>query len=787
MLRKYFTGSLRDVLEQALQYAARGWPIFQLSAGTKLPRKGTHGHRDAATDRATIEQLWTERPHGNIGLACGEIVVIDLDGPTSIQKLTELAAPHGGLPRTLTAQTRRGFHLYFRAPAGITIRTRNEKRSGKGADGIDVKGAGGFVVLPPSRIKNGFIYKWILEVPIVELPQWLCKWCSAGQKEPVQSQLLGPLPLHLQKDRHVSSTTERALTTPWTASEQARIMSALAAIPANCGNDEWIAVGMALQSLGWTGGPDGSDLGFTLWRDWSATAPEKFSEHETETRWRSFGRRLGVSLGSLYHIAGLHGWKGNAPAAAPEPPSPIQQGPFEVKQANGHHAGPTLTPGAFVAVDPDSPLIDLNEKFAAIGDVGGKCLVLGWQTSKVDDQIQVPSFQTFKAFSERFAHKYVMVRKPKGEQWVEEPAQMGSTWLKWRQRRSFEGIDLIPNGDKVLHGNVLNLWTGFGVPAVPGSWDRMKEHIGLVLARGDADALAYIVKWAAWAVQHPGEAAQAALVFRGAKGAGKGTFAHALRRIFGQHGLHVSHSKHMTGSFNAHLRQCLLLYADEAFWAGDKQGESTLKALITEPVMMIEQKGVDATQWRNRLHVVMTANAEWVVPASGDERRYAVFNVDEARKQKESYFEPLYQEMEHGGLSAMLCDLQNMDLGTWHPRKIVQTEALQQQKLRSLDPRLEWFEGLLQDGILPPSTKEQPSTIATPYLLDHARVSTPRLRDISATAIGIFLRSMGCVKMHLKGGNGWKFEPLNEARMRWETRFGSWAWDLEAREWGNRN
>jgi hypothetical protein len=94
------------------------------------------------------------------------------------------------------------------------------------------------------------------------------------------------------------------------------------------------------------------------------------------------------------------------------------------------------------------------------------------------------------------------------------------------------------------------------------------------------ESAAYILKFAAWCLQNPGERAEVALVFRGEKGTGKGTFARALKDIFGQHGLHIFSAKHLTGNFNAHLRTCLLLFSDEAFWAGDKQGESTLKGLL---------------------------------------------------------------------------------------------------------------------------------------------------------------------------------------------------------------
>jgi hypothetical protein len=96
--------------------------------------------------------------------------------------------------------------------------------------------------------------------------------------------------------------------------------------------------------------------------------------------------------------------------------------------------------------------------------------------------------------------------------------------------------------------------------------------------------------------------------------------------------------------------------------------------------MMIEPKGVNAFPWPNRLSIYMAANADWVVPASHDERRYAVGNVNERWKQNEDYFVPLFAEIKAGGAAAMLWDLLKLDLGNWHPRKVPRTKALLEQK-----------------------------------------------------------------------------------------------------------
>jgi hypothetical protein len=79
----------------------------------------------------------------------------------------------------------------------------------------------------------------------------------------------------------------------------------------------------------------------------------------------------------------------------------------------------------------------------------------------------------------------------------------------------------------------------------------------------------------------------------------------------------------------------------------------------------------------------MASNYDWVFPAGMDERRIVAVRAAETYKQSETYFKPLYQQMDldgsAAGCAAMLYDLLKMELGDWHPRKIVHTEALMEQ------------------------------------------------------------------------------------------------------------
>lgn len=773
------------MLDAALQYAARGWHVIPLT------RKKTALTKWAKTPFPTNDQIeawWTRWPRANVGILTGKrshLGVLDVDGAAGLDTLRQLVAETGlnreVLRATLQASSGRvngGHHFYF----VLNTEIRNSSDAG-----LDFRGDGGLVVAPPSVHASGTIYRWIdaatLPLPLpAELAAWLVGRTSGSRAGSTRRAAPG-----LQLPPHLAGRATRDLSGAAAIAEPAPIEDingALALIPnPDLGWDAWNDVIMAIwASCGGTG------AGLEAAHAWSRKS-RKYDATATDARWREIATCPPTSLtfGSLV-------WRARAVAADWTPPSqesreaPIadesegaekQSDPADQTEPNGHHF-----PFEAIAEQKSlNPLVELNQKYAVIGDLGGKCLVLGWVPSKVDEQVKIPSFQSFKSFAERYGNRYVVVKNiNKNGETTEKFEQLGSHWLKWPRRKSYEGIDLDPCGNEILTNGYLNLWRGFAVEPKAGSWDRLKWHIGHILAAGDAEAALYIMRFAAWAVQHPGERAEVALVFRGGKGSGKGTFANALKRLFGAHGLQIFSSKHLVGAFNGHLRACLLLFADEAFWAGDKQGESVLKGMLTEPTLMIEQKGIDAAPWKNRLHVIMSANADWVVPASHDERRYAMFNVSDTRIGDRAYFDVLHAEINAGGLAAMLHDLQRVDLGDWHPRQVIHTEALREQKERSLDPKHEWWEDLLQGGILPPGA-DKDGYIPASTLYRQARDRVPKLREASDTALGRFLRDVKAVNKHKTMGNYWKLPALIEARMWWTKKFDEWHWQNEYKEW----
>ena len=447
-----------------------------------------------------------------------------------------------------------------------------------------------------------------------------------------------------------------------------------------------------------------------------------------------------------------------------------------------------------------SLLDQMNAKNCVVLD-GARTMVLRFETDEREAGgehyvYRVPTFLAFRDFRNLYLNRIV-------NDGSNDPPSLGDWWLKHPQRQQYRGVVFQPAGAPIISGR-LNLWTGWGVEPKQGDWNLLRKHIRETLAAGDQRVYDYIMNWLAWAVQHPGEQAEVALVFIGERGSGRGTLGRALSRIFGQHALHLSSPEHLTGRFNAHLRQCSFLFADEAYAPRDKSAEGTLKRLITEPTITIEQKGRDPIEVPNLLHVMMASNNDWVVPAGAHERRFMVQKVSEAHRQDPAWFGPLYKQMREGGYAAMLFELLARKLDDWHPRNIVHTEALTGQQAESLSPLDAWWCELLQTGVVAGADPLKPGevisneyeeqieesdgyggtrkrTVKREGFFEQARAMSPKLKGVTDAALGRYLNDNGCIRITIRRPGlrkrGWRLPDLGECRQRWNERFPEMQWD----------
>lgn len=325
---------------------------------------------------------------------------------------------------------------------------------------------------------------------------------------------------------------------------------------------------------------------------------------------------------------------------------------------------------------------EINRSYAVVV-WGGQTVVINEQaTGPVNDRVRV---MTFESMNQWFANTVTEVEGSDGKR---RPVTWAKAWQSHPDRRQYDGFEFFPNPDGAKSTpNYLNLWRGFSfIPSPAGTCNRFKDHLRVNVCQENEEHYRYILGWMAHLVQRPRERPGIALVLRGRKGTGKTVVGDILGSLFAPHYFIVDDARYLTGQFNAHMTSCLLLQVDEGIWAGDKAAEGRFKGLLTSRTQMIEAKRVDPIRMENRVRVIVTSNEEWVVPATGDERRFFVLDVGEHAARNNQYFAEMYEELDNGGREKLLHELLTFDLSQFDISRIPQTRALLDQKLRSLDP-----------------------------------------------------------------------------------------------------
>ncbi len=497
--------------------------------------------------------------------------------------------------------------------------------------------------------------------------------------------------------------------------------------------------------------------------------------------------REGVPDDVIFSIITDPGWK-------------ISRSVLELKGNAEKYAIKQIESGKFKAIDPW--LQYFNDKYAVVKNFGGKCLVISDQRDHSLERFRLVR-QTFSTLAEAYSHKNVQIGTDKFKNPKYMPA--GKWWLQNEHRRQYSAVAFAP--ERTLPDDIYNLWRGFSVTSEPGDCSLFLHHLRENVCSGDAGYYDYLIKWMARAVQCPHLPGYVAVVLRGGRGVGKSFFAHTFGQLFGRHYMHISNSGHLVGNFNSHLRDLVLLFADEAFFAGDKRHESILKTLVTEEQMAIEAKGIDVEMAPNCIHLIMASNDLHVIPAGGDERRFFVVDVGDAEKQNTPYFRAIKAQMElkddkgkMAGYRALLDHLRTLDITDFEVRKVPTTPALREQKLLSLSVVEEWWYQKLLTGCSLRNGDEWQTDFPVEQLVNDYVAEMKRFnisKRGNATALGRFLRKVcpGIIPSSRKTtfeipdeDGHWSREVhrrarwytipvLSKARAQWEEQYGQTDWD----------
>lgn len=218
----------RRLVQAAVAYAEHGWPVLPLhdvasgacsctdrSCGSpgKHPRT-RHGLNDATTGPGQIREWWSRWPTANVGVTSGaasNLVVVDVDLPDGPDSLERLQTDHARLPATCEQRTGSGGRQLLFAHPGADVANRTGLRSG-----IDIRGDGGYIVVPPSRHISGDRYRWTGRVRPAPAPDWLLTLVARRDRTPPPASRRPAVPPAVNAEgrvgRYAQAALERELT-----------------------------------------------------------------------------------------------------------------------------------------------------------------------------------------------------------------------------------------------------------------------------------------------------------------------------------------------------------------------------------------------------------------------------------------------------------------------------------------------------------------------------------------------------------------------------------------------
>jgi hypothetical protein len=721
-------------LEQALNLAEQGFYVFPLQVNGKLPAIDDFPNR-ATRDPKQIKKWWVdpvlelEQPF-NIGISTTKyngnqaLVVVDVDNK---------GKKKGG--EELIKLELEGYDFIETAtavtPTGglhLIYRSKEPVKQGQSvlAPGLDIRSKGGYIVAQGSTI-DGKPYQWKDgKLQVEPCPEWIIKACGRA----IEKTTLDGTDLEINLDR------ARARATHYLSNE------APLALEGQGGDETTFKVAAKLKDFG----VDQLSAVELLLEHWNERCEPPWSPEEIKSKVHN----------AFQYGANTQG--ANAPEAVFEPVTDI---------------------------DDKNYLTEMNKQYAVLFNEG-ECAVL-FET--VDEKGR-PKREFMKESSFRRKFSPFIVQQGRGA-----AKTYADIWLDWQGRREYAGLCFRP--EQEAKNNYYNLWRGFsykqteygaaGASARLG-FDLFISHARENVCNGDEKLFLWLMGYFAHMVQKPYERPLTTLVFRGAKGTGKNALIERIGKLLGStHFLTAHDSRYLTSNFNGHLDSCLMLVLDEAFWSGDKAAEGKLKGLTTAPEIMIERKGKEPYMVDNLVRLIVIGNEDWLVPASADERRYAVFDVGNGKKQNREYFYQMRILMDQkGGAEILMHYLKNFDLSKVDVNDAPHTQGLADQKIDSLSAFDNfWLQCLTEGRIVGAAFTAKWETRVDKGVFREAFSSYCKSRNIrswspSEVVIGRELRKatpsvIANQKIHNEDGTytrAYQFKELDEVRAEWDRRMG---------------
>jgi hypothetical protein len=197
----------------------------------------------------------------------------------------------------------------------------------------------------------------------------------------------------------------------------------------------------------------------------------------------------------------------------------------------------------------------------------------------------------------------------------------------------------------------FNLWSGFGAKRTSSSdcepLELMKQFVLDSWAAGNQEYYNYIISWFAGLITNTTGINMVALTMIAKQGTGKGFFLSFMRYLLRSVNVcEVAGIGPITQKHNTVMQNKRLVVINEMSSTKDefKSNFDKIKTYITDPVISIEPKGVNAYQIDNISNFLLFTNHRDAIIVEESDRRYAVFEMSDVHRNDTNYFDMLEQK-----------------------------------------------------------------------------------------------------------------------------------------------
>ncbi|SDI54744.1 MULTISPECIES: bifunctional DNA primase/polymerase [Bradyrhizobium] len=245
----------------------------------------------------------------------------------------------------------------------------------------------------------------------------------------------------------------------------------------------------------------------------------------------------------------------------------------------------------------------------------------------------------------------------------------------------FEGMVYRP-GSTEFAGENYNVYRPSPIKLAPADTDEARDDVAMwnahldYLFKDDKESRDHMLNFIAWRIRYPGKKMKHALILQGEhKGTGKSFIGRMMTEILGHNNIAYPRESDLSNKFNAWAAAVQLVIIEELRAVDKHKIKSNLHPMITEEVIPVEFKGVDAKKFSNCFGIFGMTNGDAALSIDTGDRRYLVIRTMAVPRDKPSYgegFDPLYYEKlfailnRPASIAAIGWELRERDLGGYN-------------------------------------------------------------------------------------------------------------------------